>query len=156
VKFPPSFLSSAAASAPEPLATVACPACLSAVVVSADLFGRAAECPVCGSGFRVPLPGVFEASQEQTQRPVLEPEQEPEPEPELSSNSELKVPIELRLNEQVRTVGSGDNVIELRRLTPEEKAARRTRRSVIMMCAGVSLLMAIVLLLGTKPSKRRS
>jgi hypothetical protein len=56
----------------------------------------------------------------------------------------------------VRTVVSGDQVITLRRLTPEEKALRRTRRNVVMMLCGFSILMAIVLLFGTKRSKRRN
>jgi hypothetical protein len=46
-------------------------------------------------------------------------------------------------------------VIALRRLTPEEKAVRRARRNLIMMLAGVSILMAIVLLFGTKRPNRR-
>jgi len=61
----------------------------------------------------------------------------------------------LQFQEPVRTVGSGDQVITLRRLTPEEKAVRRTRRNLIMMLTGVSILMAIVLVFGTKRSKRR-
>ena len=40
-------------------------------------------------------------------------------------------------------------------LTPEEKAGRRARRNLIMMLTGVSILMAIVLLFGTKRPKRR-
>lgn len=55
---------------------------------------------------------------------------------------------ELAFHEPVMRVGSGDNVIELRRLTPEEKAQRRARRNVVMLLLGVSILMAIVLSLG--------
>lgn len=46
-------------------------------------------------------------------------------------------------------------MITLRRLTPEERAVRRARRNMIMMLTGVSILMAIVLVFGTKRSKRR-
>jgi hypothetical protein len=62
---------------------------------------------------------------------------------------------ELQFQEPVRTVVSGDQVITLRRLTSEEKALRRTRRNIVMMLCGVSILMAIVLLFGTKRPKRR-
>jgi hypothetical protein len=62
---------------------------------------------------------------------------------------------ELQFQDPVRTVGSGDQVIALRRLTPEEKAVRRARRNLIMMLTGVSILMAIVFSLGTKRPKRR-
>lgn len=62
---------------------------------------------------------------------------------------------ELHFQEPVRTVGSGDQMIMLRRLTPEEKAVRRARRNLIMMLTGVSILMAIVLLFGTKRPRRR-
>lgn len=55
---------------------------------------------------------------------------------------------ELAFHEPVMTVGSGDNVIELRRLTPEEKAQRRARRNIVMLLLGVSILMTIVLSLG--------
>ena len=48
------------------------------------------------------------------------------------------------------TIAGAEGVIELRRLTPEEKAARRFRRNAIMLLTGVSILMMIVLLLGTK------
>ena len=61
----------------------------------------------------------------------------------------------LQFQEPVRTVGSGDQMITLRRLTPEERAVRRARRNMIMMLTGVSILMAIVLVFGTKRSKRR-
>jgi hypothetical protein len=80
------------------------------------------------------------------------------PPPEYAPD-ELQAPTapaaELQFQEPVRTVVSGDQVITLRRLTSEEKALRRTRRNVVMMLAGVSILMAIVLLFGTKRPKRR-
>jgi hypothetical protein len=51
-------------------------------------------------------------------------------------------------------VGSGGTLIELHRLTPREKSARRARRNLVMLVLGVSILMAIVLIFGTKPRKR--
>ena len=166
---------------PEPLLAVACPACFGAIAVASDLLGQPAECPLCGGGFRVPVAGVGDASR---QPPAASPtpeaspphradslrKQQPSgrPEPATSdlvtvspqdSLAELqpsaKPAGELQFQEPVRTVVSGDQVITLRRLTPEEKAARRARRNAVMMIAGVSILMAIVLLFGTKRTKRR-
>jgi hypothetical protein len=63
---------------------------------------------------------------------------------------------ELEFREPVRTVRHGDTVIEIRRLTPEERRARRFRRNLMMIVIGVSILMAIVVIFGvpTKPTPR--
>ena len=183
---PPSSLPPAAFH-PEPLQAVVCPACFGALAVGADLLGRPAECPLCGRGFRVPLPGAVDAPQQPTsgspaagaatpqprasrrQRRQAMPEEprhleltesepigQPELAPALDDSQVAAAPAaEMQFQEPVRTVGSGDRVIALRRLTPEEKTSRRARRNLIMLLTGVSILMAIVLLLGTKRSKRR-
>ena len=167
---------------PEPLLSVACPTCFGAIAVGAELLGQAAECPLCGHGFRVPLPGIVDVpwqpasagpaagspSAEPSPRrrkrrretaptpPPHEPaghsgpeDSSAEPQPRAASETELQ------FQEPVRTVGRGDQMITLRRLTPEEKAVRRARRNLIMMMTGLSILMAIVLLLGTRRPKRR-
>lgn len=61
---------------------------------------------------------------------------------------------ELAFREPVRTVRIGDEVVEIRRLSPEERQRRRLRRNVMMIVVGVSILLAIVLLFGT-PTDRR-
>jgi len=134
---PPSSSLPPAAFRPEPLIAIACPGCGVAVAVGVAFLGQAAECPLCGSGFRVPSPDLST--------------------PQLPSTANVPSAIqaELAFDEPVTTVGSGDATITLRRLTPAEKASRRTRRNLIMMLAGVSILMAIVLLLGTKRPNRR-
>lgn len=167
---------------PEPLLAVACPTCFGAIAVGTDVLGQAAECPLCGRGFHVPMPVVADASRTPTPatppagRPASEasdrsrkqrrdempvsatspPSARPTndsppaaPEPAAAPNAELQ------FEEPVRMVGSGDKVIVLRRLSPEEKAVRRARRNLIMMMTGVSILMAIVLLLGTKRTRHR-
>ena len=58
------------------------------------------------------------------------------------------VATELVFSEPVRTVRHGETVIEIRRLTPEERRARRFRRNVLMVVVGVSILLAIVLVFG--------
>jgi hypothetical protein len=55
---------------------------------------------------------------------------------------------ELVFVEPVRTVRYGDTEIEIRRLTPTERRARRFRRNVVMVVVGVSILLAIVLVFG--------
>lgn len=161
----------------EPLVAVACPACFGAIAVGPDLLGQAAECPVCGRGFQVPLPGIADApprpaaadgtaTQPARSRRKHLPDTTPEPPPDPAERPVTADPFaepqpqaapaaELQFAEPVRTVGSGDQAITLRRLTPEEKAVRRARRNLIMMLTGVSILMAIVLLLGTKRTRRR-
>ena len=165
---------------PEPLLALACPTCFGAMAVGTDLLGQAAECPLCGCGFRVPLTGIADtpsqpvvaasAASPATEPPARPRQQHREATPHLpptktagppSKENALDEPSpqapvkELQFQEPVRTVGSGDQVIALRRLTPEEKAVRRTRRNLIMMLTGVSILMAIVFSLGTKRPKRR-
>ena len=54
---------------------------------------------------------------------------------------------ELVFSEPVRTIRHGDTVIEIRRLTPEERRARRFRRNVLMVVVGVSILLTTYLLL---------
>ena len=185
MSFPPSHQSfPPTAFQPEPLLAVACPTCFGAIAVGTDLLGQAAECPLCGGGFHVPLPGVADAPRTPAQAtpsaptggPAVEPSErsrkqprdttpeppthtpfsQPAPESPAAELEPRSAPrAELQFEEPVRTVGSGDQVITLRRLTPEEKAVRRARRNLIMMVTGVSILMAIVLLLGTKRTKRR-
>jgi hypothetical protein len=55
---------------------------------------------------------------------------------------------ELAFREPVRTIVSGDEVIELRRLTPEEKRLRQARRNMVMLLAGALVLILITVLLG--------
>lgn len=142
---PPSLSLLPAAFRPEPLIAIACPGCSVAVAVTAAFLGQAAECPLCGSGFRVPSPS-----------PDLSTPQLPSTR-NLPATTDFPATIkaELAFDEPVTTVGSGDATITLRRLTPAEKASRRTRRNLVMMLVGVSILMAIVLLLGTKRPSRR-
>lgn len=60
----------------------------------------------------------------------------------------------LQFREPVRTVRIGREVIELRRLTPEELAARRARRNILMLLTGAALLIVIVLLFGTRGRRK--
>jgi hypothetical protein len=79
----------------------------------------------------------------------------PEGVPHLGPQQLAPADQELEFREPVRTVRHGDTVIEIRRLTPEERRARRFRRNLMMIVIGVSILMAIVVIFGvpTKPPR---
>lgn len=55
---------------------------------------------------------------------------------------------DLAFREPLRTVRVGDALIELRRLSPEERRSRRFRRNLLMIAIGISILLAIVVLAG--------
>jgi hypothetical protein len=112
----------------EPLLAVACPWCHGAIAVSAALAGQAAGCPICAGGFIVPLP----------------------PPPDFSRPRD-----ELEFDEPPQTMIEADGgLIELRRLAPKERAARRARRNVLMLVSGMAILITIVLTLGRKRRKK--
>lgn len=116
------------AAAGDMLLAVACPSCHVALAASVSLVGAAAQCPLCTAGFIVPeLP-------------------RPEP-PKPRGEMEFAEP-------PAATIEGEEGVIELRRLTPEEKARRRARRNAIMLLSGVTLLLTIVLVLGRKRPKK--
>jgi hypothetical protein len=162
-----------------PLVAVACPSCFAALAVGTDLAGLPADCPLCGGGFRVPplevpaaprdampptravadaAPGRRPDRTSETARPrdvVPQATAAAAPRADLSvapetSLQEPQPESELAVREPMRTVGSGDGAIVLRRLSPAERAARRTRRNLVMLVGGVSILLTIVLLLGRK------
>lgn len=63
---------------------------------------------------------------------------------------------EMVFTEPVRTIRLGGAVVELRRLTPEERRSRRIRRNVMMIVVCVSILVVIVIVAGFgTPSGRR-
>jgi hypothetical protein len=158
---------------------VACPVCFGGLAVGTDLAGLPADCPLCGSGFRVPplaMPSTTRPVQPPTRaaadsapahRPALEGTQPTRPrepvrqeQPAAASSAatldavtsiqEQQADSGLAFREPVRTVGSGDGAIVLRQLSAAERTARRTRRNLIMLVGGVSILLTIVLLLGRK------
>jgi hypothetical protein len=167
---------------PDALFVVACPGCHGAIAATAALAGAAACCPLCAAAFVVPVPeppaAPVPAAEPPSARPaaaersapivapvtdagpsgpvdwtetpdsnlsdglVSQPEPQPEPDREMT------------FREPVRTVGSGANVIELRRLSPEEKDARRRRRNILMLLTGGAILVLFVLLFNTRRRKR--
>lgn len=112
----------------EPLLAVACPRCHEAIAVSAMLAGQAAGCPMCEGGFIVPPPPASEWPRERDELAFDEPPR--------------------------KTIEADGGVIELRRLTPKEQAARRSRRNMLMLLSGMAILVTIVLALGPKRRKK--
>ena len=125
---------------------VACPRCHAAIAVPLSLFGQTAACPICTGGFLAPQPApprdaAVQPAPPQAGRPVT-----PDPQPIDTSEP------------PPQTIRRGGESIELRRLTPEEKAVRRIRRTIITIGAGTAILFAIVLVAtrgGGKPKRRR-
>jgi hypothetical protein len=76
-------------------------------------------------------------------------------EPPLAEPPAAEPPLaELAFKEPVRTVQIGGEVVEIRRLSPEERRSRRFRRNLLMIVIGISILMAIAILFGTKSAGR--
>ena len=71
-----------------------------------------------------------------------------EPVPAVGGPPLAPGPDELAFREPVRTVRVGGEVVELRRLSPEERRARRIRRNLLLIVVGVSIMLAIVVLAG--------
>jgi hypothetical protein len=119
------------------LLAVACPRCHAAIAVPPVFFGQPAACPICAGGFLAPQQAA-------------------------ARRSAASMPLERQLFDTSepppQTIRHGGQEIELRRLTPEEKAVRRVRRNIITIGAGTAILFAIVLLAtrgGGKPKRKK-
>lgn len=155
---------------------VECPACRAAIAVRGDLPHRAARCPLCGGAFLIPMPRLptvtgQRAPREETLagmergRPDETPSFSlPEPpgdppaaDPPTTTGSAEAAPRprgELEFQEPVKTIETRAGVVRLRRLSPEEKHARRTRRNLVMLCGGATILFLLVFFLGRGTRRR--
>ena len=148
---------------------VECPGCHAPLTVRSDLPFRAARCPLCSGEFLIPK---AEAAVVRSPPPPAGLATPPPPRrdetpsfslPEPPAGSQAPAPppaaparprTELDFEEPVKTIETAAGTVTLRRLSPEEKQARRTRRNLIMLCGGATILFLIVLLLG-RDKKRR-
>ncbi len=129
------------------LFAVACPGCRATVGVGSDLIEQIACCPLCGGAFRVPDPGPLPASEPATppsetvatDRSVMLP-------PDSVADG-AAAPAPLRLQPPTHRIAGPDGEIELRRLSPEEKARRRVRRNLVLVIAGVTILLVLAAIL---------
>lgn len=154
------------------LVVVACPACHSPSAAAAADAGEAVRCPVCASAFLVPMLAAARPIHRSNDapQPATIPDAATTPEPDAAVGAPepgvdprvmdepfaaavtapvaAPQPDPLQFREPVRTVRVGREVIELRRLTPEELAARRARRNILMLLTGAAVLIVLVLLFG--------
>ena len=130
-----------------------------------ELSGVADPVPVDDPGFTAAaesaeVVGIIDESM--AAQPLRDPPRRAGPQPVATANLPVTAgtPLdpkaaELAFSEPVRMIRHGDSVIEIRRLTPEERQARRFRRNVVMIVVGVSILLAVVILLGVGGGGRR-
>ncbi|MCE9632184.1 MAG: hypothetical protein K8S94_15895 [Planctomycetia bacterium] len=144
--------------APGGLFVIACPTCFGHVAASAGMAGQPACCPLCAASFVVPVPQAAPPPPPRarpTPQPVaIEAAATPQEEPQPTPLEAATPPTELQFQEPVKTVGSGANTIELRRLTDEERRIRRGRRNILLLLVGAAILMIIVMIFGTPRRKR--
>jgi hypothetical protein len=148
---------------------VECPACRAALAVPSGLPFRAARCPLCSGEFLIPRAEVSPVRDPPppaglSAPPPARPSQSPSfslPEPPAGFEPPAPLPdapagrtTELDFQEPVKTLETAAGPLELRRLSPEEKHVRRTRRSLFMLCGGAMILFLIVLLLGRDKRRR--
>lgn len=146
------------------LFVVACPACGGWSAATDAMAGVAACCPLCAAAFRVPTPPQDAPAPPPAPAPAVAiavpatPAADPPPTFEVPDHVfAAAAPVaELQFREPPpKTIGHAGQVIELRRLTPEEKDARRRRRNLIILMTGAAILIAITLLMVTRRRGRR-
>ncbi|MBW3597462.1 MAG: hypothetical protein KY475_09335 [Planctomycetes bacterium] len=100
------------------------------------------------------LPPAAAKSRETTKKRPAEVEEDsatPAGRPGVAADGSILVPTDdgryVALREPVKTVGKGDREIELRRLTPDEKAARRFKRSLFLATFGLLFLILSMLVM---------
>jgi hypothetical protein len=149
-------------SAEPDLFAVACPTCSAALAVGDDIVGDLAACPVCDARFLVPepeMPPPPPAARDSVAAEGSAGKADPAWREMATSLAESPAqPVErhrdMEFREPVRTLETEEGMIELRRLTDEEKRIRRTRRNVITLLVGTVILIVITLLLGREKPKK--
>jgi hypothetical protein len=136
---------------------VECPGCCGAVATRSDIPFRAARCPLCGGEFLIPRPRGDEAAAVPAPAPVPStplgsPEDLGSDEPPSFSRPQPRGDLEFA--EPAKTIETAEGPKMLRRLSPEEKQARRARRNMIMLAGGAMILFVLVYLLRGEPPRR--
>jgi hypothetical protein len=155
--------------APEHLFAVACPMCRATVGVDRGLAGEAARCPLCQAGFLVPSPGpVRPAERPRPPAPTeagggLEAAATGATAPASSVAAETAVPpidgrpVRAAYQETLpRHVGDDAGSPPGRgRHTADERSRRRSRRTLVIMIGGITILLVLAALLGRRPRRPR-
>ncbi len=149
-----------AASEPE-LFAVACPQCAAALAVSDDLVGTVAGCPVCQASFLVPEPELPppppapQAPVANASPAVADPVwREMAPTLAEAAAQPVERNRDLEFREPVSTLETETGAVELRRLSAEEKQLRRSRRNIVMLLVGTTILIVLTAILGREPTKK--
>jgi hypothetical protein len=134
---------------------VECPGCRAHLAADPKLAGGAAACPVCQAEFLVPAaaPAATADAPVACAEPPL-PTTRRRPDDAFvvaqdEAGAAATEPSTLAFHEPVRTVAAGGTEIELRRLSPDERRARRAQRNLIILVVGAALLVALVVMLAT-------
>jgi len=142
------------------LFAIACPRCAAALAVSDDRVGAVAGCPVCQSSFLVPEPElppppVHQAvTTEDTSRPDDPVWREMAPTLAEAAAQPAERHRGLEFREPVSRLETEAGAVELRRLSAEEKRLRRSRRNIVMLLVGATILIVLTALLGREPKKK--
>jgi hypothetical protein len=153
--------------APEHLFAVACPMCRATVGVDRGLAGEAARCPLCQAGFLVPSPGP-DAPAERPRPPApteagggLAATGATAPAPSVAAEPAVP-PIDERpvraAHEETLPRHVGDDAgspPDRGRRTADERSRRRSRRTLVIMIGGITILLVLAALLGRRPRRPR-
>lgn len=150
------------------LFAVACPGCRATVAVDRGLVGEEARCPVCPAVFVVPDPGPV---------PPAERERPGAAEPRVAGGAQA-APVAPAAAPEAAAVRSDESADERaghgpsegvlprhlgadtagpsgRRLVRDERSRRRTRRTLVLMIGGITLLLVLAVTLGRRPRRSR-
>lgn len=150
------------------LFAVACPGCRATVAVDRGLVGEAARCPVCPAVFVVPDPGP--APPAERERPAAAEsraagEAQAAPAGAAATPEATAVRPDEPADERAgrgpaeealpRHLGADVGGPPGRRPVRDERSRRRSRRTLVLMVGGITLLMVLAVTLGRRPRRSR-
>lgn len=156
--------------APEQLFAVACPGCRSTVAVDRGLVGEAARCPLCAADFLVPDPGPAPPAERVPPSTPADRARDVIPAPTASiaaaappeaTRSRLVPPADDQPGRAPREeplphpVGADVEAAPGRRRAKDERSRRRSRRTLVIMIGGITILLALAAMLGRRPRRSR-
>jgi hypothetical protein len=156
--------------APEQLFAVACPGCRATVAVDRGLVGDAARCPLCAAGFLVPDPGPAPPAERVSPPSPADRAHDVIPAPAASgaaaappeaAPARLVPPADDQPGRAPREeplphpVGADVGAAPDRRLAKDERSRRRSRRTLVIMIGGITILLALAATLGRRPRRSR-
>lgn len=134
---PVSTAENAVTTSPPPSEMLGCPHCGGAFQVTAEMAGQQMACPHCRG--IVTIPGATASAEGVPGNSTLQPD----------------AMMALRIPDSTKKIVVGDRVVEVRRLTPEEKAKRRLIKRVVLIgfCTAILIGSMIYLVYFRFPNK---